>query len=289
MNGSFQQLESDIGRGLRARSRAVVREGAGRWRIVRGRGRRKPIVGRLDRQWFVLQAPLPLNGNGSNRSPLAAAADFPPLTRPLLDAGTGILCVRAEFPVGRGIDTERRAGEARAGIEAALARRGRGRSGEEREREACGSTGRLEELLSEAGWSFDRPHDGKVTVDLATSRGSYRAEIVDGGIDRIDITATLGPAMRPAEVSRRAIERFLLSAAGGLRLARAVMEEGAGEELTPRFEVRLPAAPVAEEIDHALAALAAACEYCGSEAQALVEERLAEQYLLARGEAPSRQ
>lgn len=296
MSGTFARLENAIDRGLRSHARAVAQEGKGRWRMASGKRRRIPIEGRLDGSWFVLQAPLQpsMPGRGSDRGGesnwklLAAVADFSPLTKVVLDARRGAFCVRAEFPAGRGIDAERRAGEACAGVEKALARPGRGPRRNKRRRGAGAAAGRLEELMSEAGWSFERSDDVTGSVGLETSRGSYRAVIVDCGGGGIDIGAALGPAMVPGDVSRRAIASFLLSAAGALRLVRATVEEGPGGAITPRFEVSLPEAPAVTEIDHALAALTAACEHCGPEVQALVEEGLAEQYLLARGSAACR-
>jgi hypothetical protein len=254
------------------------------------RGGKIPIDGRLDGAWCVLQAPLQHNGSDPFWALIAAAADFPPLTKPVLDARCGLLSVRAEFPVGRGIDAERRAREACAGLEKALTRGSRRVVKRKRARAGCppSAAAGLDALVADAGWSSARSDDGTLTVDLETSRGVWRARIVNLGIDGVNIAAPLTSGTELEAVHRQALGLFLLSAAGGVRLVRATVDEGPRGVVMPRFEVRLPAAPAATEIDHALAALTAACEYCGPEARSLFEKDLAEQYLLVRGTAPFR-
>ncbi len=289
MSRTIAPLAIAISRGLRGRARAVAQEGHGRWRMAPVRGGKIPIDGRLDGAWCVLQAPLQHNGSDPFWAVIAAAADFPPLTKPVLEARCGLLSVRAEFPVGRGIDVERRAGEACAGIEKVLTR-GRRRVKRKKARAECPppAAAGLDALLSDAGWSSARGDDGTLTVGLETSRGAWRAGIVDLGMDGVNIAAPLSSGTELDVVRRQALGLFLLSAAGAVRLVRAAVDEGPRGLVMPRFEVRLPVAPAATEIDHALAALAAACEYCGPEARSLFGKDLAEQYLLARGAAPFR-
>jgi hypothetical protein len=94
-------------------------------------------------------------------------------------------------------------------------------------------------------------------------------------VDLIDLSGR-------ADVRRRAVAALLMAVSGSLRLVTGGLVERNGAPVAV-----LSAAlehPNARSVDDALSALAVACRVSGREAQALLDERLASEYLaLSRG------
>jgi hypothetical protein len=97
----------------------------------------------------------------------------------------------------------------------------------------------------------------------------------------LELSVELVRANAAAEMSRQALAVFLLTVSGALRMARGYAMAADGQE-SYGFQVCLPAAPAAEEIDHALAALSIAYRMCAREADVLLNDAAARCYLAAR-------
>jgi hypothetical protein len=141
------------------------------------------------------------------------------------------------------------------------------------------STGHLAEILRESAWSFTERGANELVANLeADSAPVARISLNDLGVT---FTLDLLCCAQTAQVAHEALAVFLLTAAGRLRLVRsnAVKEDEA--QIKYRFQVCLPAAPAAEEIDHALAALSIASRWV-REANVLLDEGAARCYLSAR-------
>lgn len=146
-------------------------------------------------------------------------------------------------------------------------------------RAAGPSAVRLGELLRESGWSCTERGANEFCADLSADPAPpARITAHDEGVV---LSVDLVRCLPSAEAARKALSIFLLTASYSLRLACACAGE---EEGQPRFgfQVRLPAAPAAEEIDHALAALSTACRMCAREANVLLDESAARCYLAVR-------
>ena len=137
----------------------------------------------------------------------------------------------------------------------------------------------LAALLRELSWpSAERaPNEFSAELD-ATSAPPAAIRMTQSGVR---LSVELVRCNAPAEISRRALAIFLLTATGALRMVRACAEEPEGG-LACGIEVDLPAAPAAEEIGHALAALSVAHRMCARESTVLLNQAAAQCYLAAR-------
>lgn len=288
-------LENAITRELGAHGRPVIRSTAGRWRVAPPEGQRRAIEVRLEENWLLLEAPIDASRPRSAWSLLGAAADLPPMTRIVQAGASESPYVRAELPIDEPGGAGRRVGAACAGLDAGLERlHGRRRESRKADRAgaavATGPTTDPRELLRANGRTFTERDDGTLMVDLEVERAPHRAGIVADGARGVRIAAPLGRIGRLRRDQREAIGDYLLAASAHLRLAGAAMNRSgpAGEETLIFLRVDLPSDPTIEEIEHALAALAAGCELIGPETDALIKEGLAASYLLIRGVAPHR-
>lgn len=141
------------------------------------------------------------------------------------------------------------------------------------------SRGRLAELLRETSWSCRERGTNEFVADLeADSAPPARITVNDLGVA---FTLELLRCAIPAGTVRQALAVFLLTAGSRLRLVRPNAGEEEEGQINYGFQVCLPAAPAAEEIDHALAALSTSyC--CAREANVLLDEGAARCYLSAR-------
>lgn len=145
---------------------------------------------------------------------------------------------------------------------------------------AAGASGvRLGELLRETSWSCAERGPNDYSADLhADSAPPARITANEHGVAfRVELVR----CNTAAEVARQALTTYLLTASSALRLVRA---QAVHEEGQQRFglQVCLPAAPAAEEIDHALAALSTAYRMCAREANVLLDQAAARCYLDVR-------
>jgi len=137
----------------------------------------------------------------------------------------------------------------------------------------------LGELLREASWPFTErgPNDFSAELD-ADSAPPARIRNTENGVE---LNSELVRTNSTAEISRRALTLFLLTATSTLRLVRACSEETEGGFVFG-IQVNIPGAPAFEEIDHALAALSIAHRICARETTVLLNEATARCYLAAR-------
>jgi hypothetical protein len=133
-------------------------------------------------------------------------------------------------------------------------------------------------LLRETSWTFTErgPNDFSAELD-AESAVPARVALVE---DQLILSAEL-VRCAAEEMTRRSLALFLLTASGALRLVRAYAVQ-TESEWCAGFQVCLPAAPAAEEIDHAMAALSFAHKMCARESNVLLDEAAACCYLAAR-------
>lgn len=141
----------------------------------------------------------------------------------------------------------------------------------------CGAG--LGELLRETSWaSTERgPNDFSVELDQG-SAAKARIRMRKSGVV---LSLELIRANALAEVNRRALAEFLLTASSGLRMVRACAAELDGG-WSFGMQVSLPSMPAAEEIDHGLAALSLAYRMCARETSVLLDDAAARCYLAAR-------
>ena len=137
-------------------------------------------------------------------------------------------------------------------------------------------------LLTEAGWPFVQRASNRIAVDLGLPDQFQQAFITPGAGERHRVRATLAVVGTPAAATRNALGVLLLTVSAVVRTARGGRINQDGES-TLFFESPLDDAPAASDVDVALCAVAMACQMAGLEARALIDERIAEAYLAARG------
>ncbi len=140
--------------------------------------------------------------------------------------------------------------------------------------------GPLAELLRETPWSFTERGPNDFAAPLEAD-GAPPARITANELG-VEFTLDLLRGAPAAEAARRALAVFLLTAGSRLRLVRPFAVEDSEGQTTFGFQVCLPAAPAAEEIDHALGALSAAYQVCARETSVLSDEAVARCYLSVR-------
>jgi hypothetical protein len=135
------------------------------------------------------------------------------------------------------------------------------------------------ELLRETSWQCTErgPNDFSANIE-ADSAPPARITMNEHGLV---FSVELVRSNAASEVTQQALTVFLLTASSALRLVRARAVEGDGQR-SFGFQVCLRAAPAAEEIDHAMAALSIAYRNCARETNVLLNETAARCYLTAR-------
>jgi hypothetical protein len=136
----------------------------------------------------------------------------------------------------------------------------------------------LRELLREASWSCTERGPNDFSADLDADTAPARIKMNAHGVV---FSVELVRSNTVAEVTRKALAVFLLTASGALRLVRAHAAEVEGRR-SFGLQVCLPAAPAAEEVAHALAALSTGYRMCAREANVLLDEVAARCYLSVR-------
>jgi hypothetical protein len=137
----------------------------------------------------------------------------------------------------------------------------------------------LAESLRECSWSCTKrgPNDFSAELDAqAAPPASIR--IVGSNLE---LSVELVRCSEPAEATRHAINLFLLTATGALRMVRAYAAQAEDQECYG-LQVILPSSAASAEIDHALAALSIAYRMCAREAAVLLQDAAARHYLAAR-------
>jgi hypothetical protein len=145
----------------------------------------------------------------------------------------------------------------------------------------------VEHACAETGWRAVVADGAGLRVDIPTRHGTSVARLESSSnaglrfvIDLVDV------AGRP-DVCRRAVAALLLAVSGSVRLVKgAIVERGAGHITT----LMSPLVTAREaDVDDTLSALSVACEGTVREVEALMDERLASEYLAlsygASGEA----
>lgn len=136
-------------------------------------------------------------------------------------------------------------------------------------------------LCREAGWPGTERESGQVAVPLEV-RGAFHQALIapseDGGLH---LEVDLGNAQTQT-VGAAAAEVFLLGACRVVRLARAAAALAEGVAAY-RWEATLGPPPSGAELDAALAALSVACQISAREIEALLDEKMAREFLKSRG------
>ncbi len=143
----------------------------------------------------------------------------------------------------------------------------------------------LARLCGESGWPYEQRSGESVSVDLEVSgRAFYQAIVSHQPSDRIRLRVDLvrGGEVAGAEQHKLAVAVLLLSVNGVVRMARGVIRQ-MDQRFSAGFEASLSRRPSLAEFVHALSALSIACDMCGREVEALMEDaELARSFLEIR-------
>jgi hypothetical protein len=146
----------------------------------------------------------------------------------------------------------------------------------------------LRELCEEAGRPFSERDDGRLMIELKdVTQGYYQAALEARSKRDYRTSVQMARYQSPSGEVQRALAVFCLNANGTIRFARAALNKNE-DGLSSLFEVRFSGRPSVVMLNHALAALSAACSYCGQELRVLGDETTARKFLGVRGmHAPS--
>ena len=282
------QLNSRAEEALRGAVSIVAKEGPGRWRLSLGNGERLPAVARVDSGWLELTAALPewalpacndlraLQVNLGLRGPVRIARQF----------GDRDPHLRADASLEHTSDLREFVEAACADVIAVVHGLGGVREGltpPAFELDApSASFGDLERLCHEAGW---RPVAAapRLRVDLTTRAGVHSAHFDCSPDTASRVVVDLIDMSGGSDICRRAVAALLMAVSSSLLLVKGALAEREGSSSA----VLMAPVECASErsVDDALSALAVACRVCGREALALLDERVASEYLaLSRGE-----
>lgn len=139
----------------------------------------------------------------------------------------------------------------------------------------------LQQLLAETGWPFTERSEGNFMVELDTRAGFHQALIKTGqdGFRRTSVELAVWEA--PAPASRDALAVMLLTAAGMIRMVRPILNDS-GERVTAGFEICFSPGASPSVLDRGFSSLSIACRFCGREASALNNPKIAGEYLAVR-------
>ena len=132
----------------------------------------------------------------------------------------------------------------------------------------------LARLCGESGWPYAQRSGGSVSVDLEVSgHAFYQAIVSHQPSDRIRLRVDLvrGGEVASAGQHKLAVAVLLLSVNGVVRMARGVVRQKE-QRFSAGFEASLSSRPSLAEFVHALSALSIACDTCGREVEALMED-----------------
>ena len=284
------RLRHAVAECLGRHSRSVAQTGFDRWRF-RVPGRRQYGTAEIRGDWLEVLAAMP--GRRGRRAVecdhmgelLERNAALSGGARYALTPGDMAVFVRSDIPLGEHVRQahalDERIAPALEGISAALAtagRRGKGSS----HIDGGSADPDLPALCIEAGWECIERPSGALAVELEVDGGHAQASLEsDPPALYLRLEAVPQHTAVAAGPCRYALGALLLMASAHLRMVRAAVSAG---DAVPRFEVVLPAAPVAEELGHGLAALSVAHQLYAAEALALGSDAgLAETYLSMQG------
>lgn len=137
----------------------------------------------------------------------------------------------------------------------------------------------LAELLRDTPWACTEREPNIFAVDLGSSVATL-ATICTQSCGLV-LSAELALGAPATQAASQALTLFLLSANSAVRLARAYRLDEEGQQRFG-FQVCLPPAPTAEELEEGLAALSVAHRSCAREAKVLVDDAAARCYLFVR-------
>lgn len=130
----------------------------------------------------------------------------------------------------------------------------------------------VERACAEAGWRAV-VNDASLRVEIGTRHGVYGARFESSPSAGQRFVVDLVELSGCPEVSRRAAAALLMAVSGSVRLVKGAIGD--------RGAALIAASAVASRpvVDEQLSALSVACEIAGREVQALMDERLASEYL----------
>ena len=241
---------------------------------------------RRDGEWLELIAPLPshaaaaysdllaLRVNSYLRGPTTVARQF----------GERGPYMKAETWCAPATDQSDFVHRACAGMAMALdyfttLQRGSSRLPDEMKPRECCAVAEVVHACTASGWP--PTSNDHVRVELPTRAGVFTADL---NCDLPGFTVELADLSARPDVCRRAVAALLMAVSGSFRLIRGGLLERDGRELAvllaPLDRVDL------RTVDAALSALAVACHACARETQALLEVRLAADYIARSEGAP---
>lgn len=138
----------------------------------------------------------------------------------------------------------------------------------------------LGEMLCETAWLCTERGPCEFSVDL--HQDALHPARITADAKGVMLTVDLVRCDPSGNAPGQALAVYLLTASSALRMARAYVADTDGVR---RFgmQVGLPAEPVREELEHALAALSFATRMCAQEANVLLDPVAARCYLAVRG------
>jgi hypothetical protein len=146
-------------------------------------------------------------------------------------------------------------------------------------RHATASGVNLAELLRETRWTTAERGQNDYSAELdAASAPPATIRLTENGVV---VNVELVRSEATAETTRQALAVFLLTTSSVLRMVRAYAVR-TDEQMSFGFQVGLPLAPAAEEIEDALAALSVAYRNCARETSVLLNDLAARSYLSVR-------
>jgi len=136
----------------------------------------------------------------------------------------------------------------------------------------------LVQACTETGWTVNMRADDTLVVDLDVPGGHWPAHLFSLTSNETLVLVELATISAGSTASREAIAILLLLAGGVLRWVRPAVRT-IGDRCVAVFEVLLPTAPTAANLVDALCGLSLASRWCAAEANALLDEPVAQECL----------
>jgi hypothetical protein len=293
-----QAREAVIGESLNKSASLVEHLGKGEWNFILNNGSTLLVSARADESWLHLDTT-------SGSAPLNDLWELLKLNQGLgglsklaLLSGQATPRLRAEIPLDEEVDLPQRVREACVGLKAIagklhgekvvdtlaanrpIAERPQVALAAATKESEKGNQSDLQRLCEESGWKFTERSDSKLTVDLETRSGFHQAQIEARAGGAIALTAEVTRAAPLGPNSKQATGMMLLLASARVRLGRATARETETGAITS-FETLFQSRPCPAEFNHALSALAIACELSGHAVAAMSDDIVARHYLAA--------
>lgn len=277
MNRTCRTDETAIGEALAACAERVELARPRHWLASIAKGATVAVEARVDPGWLLMSVP----GGDAPVDWLAVAGlnrGLEASSRIAMDGDTGMLRLRAEVPLGEGINLDDRVREACAGLVRASQRlAGTDPAGHSGGKPVDGSAVAIADACREAGWSFVERRNGTLAIDLEVVDASHQATLAPAGPSGCSLAVDVARWESGSSDCRRALGMFLLTAADAVRFVRPAA--AVNGEVVAGFEVSFGVQPAARELDEALRALSAACRLFAREAQLLRDEGVAARFL----------